>query len=282
MGETEARQGQGLQGGYTKTQSTNVITRQRGSIFEICLNRPDKRNAITLELWDEFDAALKLVQRQPEIRCVLIRGEGKSFSTGADIATFMTLKEFYGAGWVHKGRIIAASVQSVVNRLEKLEVPTVALLHGHCLGMGLELALACDFRIGSDEVKLGLPETRIGLIPDVGGTTRLTRLLGPTRAKEMILTGRSINATTALNYGLLSEMVPIEDLLAAGERWANELGQAAPLAVGLAKRVIDSLVEQDRGFDLEGWAQSQLYGTQDFHEALQSFAEKRSPQFKGL
>lgn len=265
-----------------KTSQAHVLTRQKGSCFEIILNRPDKRNAISLELWDEFDAAIKSAQRLPGLRCVLIRGEGKSFSTGADVTTFMALKELYGSGWVHKGRIIAASVQSVVNRLEKLELPTIALLQGHCLGMGLELALACDFRIGSDELKLGLPETRLGLIPDVGGTTRLTRLLGPTRAKEMILTGRSINASTALNYGLLSEMVPLEDLENAGQRWAQELSQTAPLAVGLAKRVIDSVTEQDRGFELEGWAQSQLYGTQDFHEALQSFAEKRTPEFKGL
>src|SRR5690606_22048273 len=145
----------------------------------------------------------------------------------------------------------------------------------------MELVLACDLRIAAAGTQLGLPETRLGIIPDVGGTTRLTRLVGPGRAKELILTGRTISAERAEAWGLVNQVVEPEGLLAAGEAMAEELAKAAPLAVGVAKRVIDGLADLDRGLQLEGWGQSQLFQTEDFQEAVQSFLLRKEPAFKG-
>jgi enoyl-CoA hydratase/carnithine racemase len=126
-----------------------------------------------------------------------------------------------------------------------------------------------------------LPETRLGLIPDVGGTTRLTRLVGPARAKELIFTGRHFDAADAERWGIVNHVVPAERLMAKAEEVAAEIEAAAPLAVGLAKRVIDGAFDLERGLALEGWAQSQLVTSQDFSEAVQAFVSQRRPEFKG-
>ncbi len=258
-----------------------VRTEVRGSVFEIALNRPEKRNAINGELYAALDTAVEAVSRLPEIRAVLIRGEGQAFSAGIDYTDFLRLSEEYGPGWQQRMRKITDDFQRVLTKLERLELPTIALLHGYCLGLALELALACDIRIAAQETMIALPETLLGIIPDVGGTTRLVRLVGPGRAKELIFTGRQVEANQAESWGILNRVVPAEDLLAAGERLAEEISQAAPLAVGMAKRVIDGLADIDRGLMLEGWAQSQLFASEDFMEGVQSKMMRRSPQFRG-
>ena len=258
-----------------------IITTQRDVLFEIILNRPDKRNAINIALYTAFDAALTQASQAAGTRTVLIRGEGQAFSAGIDVSDFLQLPQKYGTNWQQQGRLITDEYQRVLTRLERLELPTIALLHGHCLGLGMELALACDLRIAAEGTKLGLPESRLGLIPDVGGTTRLTRLVGPARAKELIFSGKIIDAAQAEQWGILNYVVPSSDLVSKGEELAAEIEQAAPLAVGMAKRVIDGLADIDRGLMLEGWAQSQLLGTEDFMEGAQSFLMRRQPQFKG-
>jgi enoyl-CoA hydratase/carnithine racemase len=258
-----------------------VCTEQRDTIFEIILNRPDKRNAINLELFEQFDAAVTQANRTPGLRTVFIRGEGKAFSACIDVSSLLLLAEKYGPHWQQRMRRISDDFQGVLTRLERLEAPTIALLHGHCLGLALEMALACDIRIAAEGAMLGLPETRLGIIPDVGGTTRLTRLAGPARAKELIFTGRQIDATTAERWGLVNDVVTAEELVGKGEALAAEINQAAPLAVGMAKRVIDGLADIDRGLMLEAWAQSQLISSEDFKEGAQSFLMRRPPDFKG-
>ena len=258
-----------------------VLTEHRDTVFEITLNRPDKRNAINLDVWRAFDEAVQQANRTPGLRAVLVRGAGKSFSAGIDVTTFMALAAEFGPHWQARMRSITDMFQGVLNRLERLELPTIALLHGHCLGLALELALACDMRIAAANTLIGLPETRLGLIPDVGGTTRLTRIVGPARAKELIFTGKQIPAEQAEPWGLVNYVVAEGELLHKAETIVAELGAAAPLAVGMAKRVIDGLADVDRGLQLEGWAQSQLMATADFQEAIQSFMLKRPPQFKG-
>ncbi len=258
-----------------------VRIEKKDSIFEIVLNRPDKRNAINMTLFEQFDAAIAEANRTPDIRAVLIRGEGKAFSAGIDVSNLLMLAEQYGPNWKQRMRSITHEFQSTLTRLERLELPTIALLHGYCLGLAMELALACDIRIGAEGTMMGLPETRLGMIPDVGGTTRLTRLVGPSRAKELIFTGRQIDAALAERWGILNHVVPASELIARGEAMAAEINLGAPLAVGMAKRVIDGLSDIDRGLMLEGWAQSQLFDTADFMEGAQAFMMRRPPEFKG-
>ena len=258
-----------------------VITQQRDTTFEIVLNRPEKRNAISAEMLRQFDAAVTRANRTPGLRAVLVRGEGESFSAGIDVSALLGLAESHGLHWQQRMRSITDEFQGVLNRLERLELPTIALLHGHCLGLALELALACDLRLAAEGTALGLPETLLGIIPDVGGTTRLTRLVGPARAKELIFTGRRIDAAQAERWGIVNGVVARAELVAAGDALAAEIATAAPLAVGLAKRVIDGLADIDRGLMLEGWAQSQLFGTQDFLEGAQAFMMRRRAEWKG-
>ncbi len=258
-----------------------VTIQQRDGLFEIALNRPEKRNAISLELFKAFDAAITAANRTPGIRAVLIRGEGESFSAGIDVSALLGLAQTHGPHWQQRMRSITDEFQGVLTRLERLEMPTIALLHGHCLGLAFELALACDLRIAAENTALSLPETLLGIIPDVGGTTRLTRLVGPARAKELIFTGRRMDASAAEKWGIVNYVVPREELTAKGEALAAEIAQAAPLAVGMAKRVIDGLADIDRGLMLEGWAQSQLFATEDFLEGAQAIMTRRPPNFKG-
>jgi len=258
-----------------------VLTQQRNQIFEIVLNRPDKRNAINMDMFAQFDAAVTQANRTPNLRAVLIRGEGKSFSAGIDVSNLLMLAEKYGLHWQQRMRRITDDFQAVLTRLERLELPTIALLHGHCLGMAMEMALACDIRIAAEGTKLGLPESRLGMIPDVGGTTRLVRLVGPARAKELIFTGRQISATQAEAWGIVNYMVTDEGLMPKAEELVAEICQAAPLEVGMAKRVIDGLSDVDRGLQLEGWAQSQLFNTADFLEGAQAFMMKRPSEWQG-
>lgn len=258
-----------------------VLTRQRGSTFDIILNRPGKRNALNTELLRQFDAAVTAANRTAGLRAITIRGEGPVFSAGVDVSNLLGLADTYGPHWQQRMRAITDEYQAVLTRLERLELPTLALLHGYCLGLALELALACDFRIAAEGTQLGLPETRLGMIPDVGGTTRLTRLVGVARAKELIFTGRQIDAAMAERWGLVHYVVGPDELERTADGLIAEIEQAAPLAVGMAKRVIDGQYDLDRGLQLEGWAQSQLFSSEDFLEGAQAFVLRRPPEFKG-
>lgn len=258
-----------------------IRTEQRDQIFEIVLNRPEKGNAINFEMYEQLDEAVQEAGRAEGVRAVFVRGEGGHFSSGIDVSSFLGLAQRYGEDWQRQMRTITRDFQEVLNRLEQLERPVIALIHGRCLGLALELALACDIRLAAEGAVLALPETKLGMIPDVGGTTRLTRLIGPGRAKELIFTGREIDAAQAEAWGIVNHVTPPDALLAKGEALAEEIGRAAPLAVGMAKRVIDGAADLERGLALEGWAQSQLFQTEDFMEAVRSFMERRQPEFKG-
>lgn len=258
-----------------------ILTNQTEHLFEIIFNRPEKRNAINQPMLEQLDAAITTANRTPGLRAIIIRGEGKAFSAGIDVTGFMNMAERHGPHWQQRMRRITDDFQGFLTRLERIELPTIALLHGYCLGLAMELSLACDIRIAAEGTKLGLPESRLGMIPDVGGTTRLTRLVGPARAKELIFTGRHMAAEQAEQWGILNYVVPEADLRAKGEELVEEICLAAPLAVGMAKRVIDGLSDIDRGLMLEGWAQSQLMSSEDFLEGVQSFLQRRPPNFKG-
>lgn len=258
-----------------------VITKEEGNVYEIILNRPEKRNAINLELYKQLDVAIQMANRASGIRAVLVRGEGTVFSSGIDLTALLQLSQEYGPTWQQRMRSITHDFQAVLTKLEQLEVPTIAILHGYCLGLAFEIALACDIRLAIQGTMLGLPETRLGMIPDVGGTTRLTRIAGPARAKELIFTGRQFDAETAALWGIVNYTVAREDLDDKVDQLIEEISLASPLAVGMAKRVIDGLADIERGLIIEGWAQSQLFSTEDFQEAVQAYMMKRKPEFKG-
>jgi len=174
-------------------------------------------------------------------------------------------------------------MQDTLTRIERLEKPVIAALHRYVPGLALELALACDVRVATSDCELGLPEVRLGLVPDVGGTTRLVRTVGHARAKELIMTGRMIGAEQALAIGLVSEVVPVGEHLAAAARIAGEMAANAPLAVGLAKRLVDLVHDADKhsSLELELLVQSVLKRTDDAREGARAAAERRPPRFQG-
>jgi enoyl-CoA hydratase/carnithine racemase len=258
-----------------------IQTRHEGAVFEIILNRPEKRNAINLEMMLGLGQAMAEAERAQGARAVLLRGEGQTFSAGVDIVSFQQAAAHFGENWRDNLFPMTHKYQAVLNAVERCSLPVIALLHGHCLGLGMELALACDIRIAAEGTQMGLPETRIGLIPDVGGTTRLTRLVGPARAKELILTGKTIDAKLAERWGIVNSVVASEQLEAQGRAFVAEIEAAAPLAVNYAKRIINAVSDLERGLQHEAWAQSILIRTQDFEQGAQSLLMKQPPQWQG-
>ncbi|GAB4329252.1 MAG: hypothetical protein Kow00117_15310 [Phototrophicales bacterium] len=258
-----------------------VLTQQKDQVYEITLNRPDKRNAMNHALMQALEAAIDEAEKCQGVRAVVIRGAGASFSAGIDLLGFSDMIEVFGENWQANLFPMTAMYQRILGKFEASSLPTIAMLHGHCLGMAFELALACDFRIAATETKLGLPETRLGLIPDVGGTARLTRMVGITRAKELILTGRTFTAQDAQDWGILNDVVPQDALQSRVDQLVTELAEAAPLAVSYAKRVINACDDLERGLHMEAWAQSILIRSEDFATGAQAMMTKQKPQWKG-
>ena len=190
-----------------------IKTQRNGAAFEVVLNRPEQRNAINDDMMAAISDAFDLAESEfnAGARVVIVRAEGRAFSAGIDLGQFESLDEGI------RGNLfpVTAKYQAVLNKIERSSLPVICVLHGYCLGMALELALACDFRIAAARAKLGLPEARLGIIPDMGGAVRLVSLVGPARAKDLIMTGRNIDARQALEWGLL-DAVYTKDELDAG------------------------------------------------------------------
>jgi enoyl-CoA hydratase/carnithine racemase len=265
----------------------NVIkVRIDGEIAYITLNRPEKRNAINNEMLHALPKALEEVDRR-EVRAVIIYGEGAVFSAGIDFTSLANdTGSQGGAGGgpdlVRFRRFVHAS-QASLDALERIEKPVIGALHGYVGGLGLELALACDARIAAAGTRLGMPETRVGLVPDVGGTTRLTRTVGYAKAKELIMTARMIDADEAARIGLVNRVVAEGTQIAAAEELAHEIARNSPMAVGMAKRIIDigQSVDKSTFMELEALAQSSLFQTEDFREGAAALVQRRDPKFKG-
>ena len=259
-----------------------VQIEQRGPAAIVTLNRLDKRNALTLFMLAEVGQAVAEAAQLANARAVLVQGSGRGFSAGIDLGSFTGADRDFGPDWRQRMLDISGAFQASLNQVAACPAPTIALLHGFALGLGLELALACDLRLAAPGTQLGLPETRLGLIPDVGGTTRLTRLVGPGRAKQLIFTGGPIEAGTAAEWGLVNAVVPEMDLLSRGLALADEVALCAPLAVAAAKRVIDQVGDDVlRGQELEAQAQNELVHTADFETAVQALATKTAPRWQG-
>ncbi len=258
-----------------------IRTQHQDTTFEIILDRPEKRNAIDWSMMQALQQAIITAERTAGVRAVIVRAEGDAFSAGIDLLGFPQLVEAFGENWQENLFPVAHAMQAVFNRFERSSLPVIALMHGYCLGIGMELALACDFRVVAEGTRMALPESRLGLIPDVGGTTRLTRLVGPGRAKDLIMTGRDILPDEAEHWGLVNRVVAADELRDAGQALVEQLVLAAPLAVSYAKRVIDAIADIDRGLALEAWAQSVLIRSEDFANGANAILTRQTIEWKG-
>lgn len=250
----------------------------RDQVRHIIFDRADKRNAMNAEFIADLDSALLDTQNDPSVHCVVIRGEGPMFSAGIDIES---LNDF--SGGLARLRPVREAMLRAFNRCEEMTKPVIAQVHGAAIGAAMELSLACDLRVSADDAVWSLPETRIGLIPDVGGSSRLPAVVGLGRAKELIMTGKFINGTEAERIGLANRAVPAAQLEETTDALVAELLGCAPVAVGLAKRVLDSIAKPNLAQNLEQevTAQTVCAATEDFIEGAKAVAERRPPQFKG-
>jgi len=256
-----------------------VLTRKAEAVFEVILNRADKRNAMNDEMMTALSVAFDEAEREFNngARVVIIRAEGRAFSSGIDLTQFASLGDEFGENWRENLFPFTAKYQAVFNKIENCSLPVICVMHGYCLGMALEMALACDFRIAAERTKLGLPETRLGIIPDVGGTVRLMKLIGPSRAKDVIMTGRNLDIDQACNWGIVNYVCPKDELEEKVAEFVAELCASSPLAVSYTKRVINDISDNARGLQVEAWAQAQLFRTQDFINAVDAMLNKTYP-----
>jgi enoyl-CoA hydratase/carnithine racemase len=258
--------------------SEYVSVQDQDRVRQIVLDRPDKRNAINHDMVLELRDAARDAFEAADVHCVILRGEGRAFSAGIDV---------YQLGNIGAGAATLRSFRrdciELVNLLEEMPKPVIAQIHGACLGLGAEIALACDLRVLADDTLFGLPETKLGLIPDVGGSSRLPAVAGLGVAKELIMTGRTIDAAECHRVGIANRVAAVAELENATLELVDELLAAAPLAAGLAKRVLDGVAKPTLAASLEHEVQVQqtLVATDDFREAGAAFMEKRPPRFTG-
>jgi enoyl-CoA hydratase/carnithine racemase len=212
-----------------------VFTEDRGSVRHVVLNRPEKRNAMSQELLRALGEALREAAAEQSVHCVVLRGEGPVFSAGVDLVELAA-----SAGQTGHIRTFRNVFLECANVCEEMPKPVVCQIHRTCVGGALEVALGCDLRIASSDAHLGLPEVKFGIIPDVGGSTRLPAVVGLGRAKELIMTARTIDAVEAERIGLVNRVVAPEELEQATQALVDELLANSHVAVGRAKRVIDA------------------------------------------
>ncbi len=244
-----------------------------GPVAVLRLNNPPL-NLVTQALTEALDAALGRIQAELSVRAVVVAGTGdRAFCAGSDVTEFESLR-----GRVGEGKLVREN--AVYDRLARLEVPTIAAIEGDALGGGLELAMCCDLRVASARAHLGMPEVRLGVIPGSGGTHRLPALVGPARAKEMILLGLPISAEEAERIGLINKVVPIGMAETVSMEWAELIATRGPVAERQAKRVIDAARSTDAA-DESLRASEHVFDTDDMVEGVRAFKEKRPPNFQG-
>ena len=241
-------------------------------VATITLDVPGKLNRVSMAARDQLSALFAELDADDSVRFVVLTGAGGAFTAGGDIAGFLTRSPWE-----------ISQLAKNVAAPERCAKPVLARLEGFVFGVGLELSLACDFRLAAEDVQLGFPEVTIGMIPGSGGTQRLARLVGLGRAKDMIMRGRRIPAAEALSLGLVTEVVPAGELDAAVDGLVEELSRLSPLALRMAKRVLNAVYDAPLhvGLELEGLAYGLLQQTHDFHEGVAAFGEKRKPEFEG-
>lgn len=280
QGKTGKKAGEGFYT-YVKAEEKKLetlIVRYEPGVAWIILNRPERLNAINPKMIEELWRVLDEIEQMDyeKVRVVVITGAGRAFSAGADVTGFM------GATPVTIFKV-SRKLQMLYERLEMLDRPVICGLNGYTLGGGLELAMACDFRIAAETAELGQPEINLGFIPGAGGTQRLARLIGRDRAKELIFTGDRIPAREAERLGLVHKVVPPDKLEQELRAFAAKLAEKPPLALAMAKYAINFGLEAPQwvGMMLEATQFGLLFSTEDVIEGVSSFLQKKKPQFKG-
>ncbi len=246
---------------------------KKNEIGIIILNKPPL-NLLDAKMLRRLDRSLDDLENDGEIRVVIITGE-KNFCAGADLKE---LKEMHP----DEALVFSRLGHKVCSHIENLEKPVIAAINGYAFGGGCEIALACDLRIAVEGTKLGLPETNLGIIPGFGGTQRLTRLAGIGRAKEMILTGRSVDAKEALSIGLVNAVVRDEELMGKADEAAAILSKKSPITLKIIKSLINRNLNLRKGLEMEMVSFSECFASEDHMEGINAFLEKRKPVFKGV
>jgi 2-(1,2-epoxy-1,2-dihydrophenyl)acetyl-CoA isomerase len=258
-----------------------ILVEKKDQITRITLNRPASLNSFNEKMGEEFYASLKEAQRDDGTRCLVITGAGRAFSAGEDVSG---LKERYG-GDSHPslGDHLRKKYHPMILRIRNMEKPVIARINGIAAGSGASIALACDIRIASEDAGLKQAFIGVGLVPDSGSSYFLTRTLGPARALELIMTGRTVGAKEAETLGLVNQVVPAAELDAAVSSMAEKLASGPTKALGLSKRIVNQVGRLELADALEYEAQNQdIAGkTQDHLEAVRAFLEKRKPKFSG-
>jgi len=251
-----------------------IIVETKGRVGVVTLNRPNALNALNSTLIKELNTALDILEADDAIGAIVITGSQKAFAAGADIKE-MQSKSFMD---VYKEDFISSW-----ERITRCRKPIVAAVAGFALGGGCELAMMCDFIIAADTAKFGQPEITLGIMPGAGGTQRLTRFVGKSKAMEMCLTGRMMDAAEAERAGLVSRVVPADDLLAEVEKAAAKIASMSPSAVMMAKETINRAYETTltEGIRFERRLFHAMFATEDQKEGMAAFVEKRKPSFKG-
>jgi len=255
-----------------------VMREDRGAVRHLVLNRPEKRNALNGDAIRSLGEEIEAAAADGSVRVVVVRGEGPLFSSGMDLNDLRELAESPANLREYRRPIL-----QWWNLLEEMPKPTICQIHGAALGGAFELALACDFRTMAEDAVAGIMEVRVGLVPDVGGCSRLPAVVGLGNAKELIMTGKVIDGREAHRIGFANRIAPADELDAATDKLASELLACAPRAVGLAKRVMDAAAKPALSVTLEQEvaAQEVLAASEDFAEGARAFFEKREPDFAG-
>lgn len=255
----------------------NTLYEKRDGMATITINRPHALNAMDEETIPEILSRLEDAEKDENVRVLVITGAGeKAFCAGLDLKTMTGINVIKAVKTSRLG-------QKLTLAIEELGKPVIAAINGYALGGGLELAMACDIRIASENARIGQPEVSVGLLPGWGGTQRLPRLVGKGIAKELIFTGKMIDVKTAERIGLINMVVPAEKLKPTVEEFAKEIMSKSPVAIRLVKELINSSIETDQRIGLlhEAEAFGVLSSTEDFREGVSAFLEKRKPKYKG-
>lgn len=249
---------------------------QQDYIGILTLNQPKAMNALNARLIEELTAAIEMVAQDASVRVLIITGGEKVFAAGGDIKAMLACDPQAAKAYVRP-------IHKVFKMIEEMPKPTIAAINGFALGGGVELALVCDLRIAADNAQLGFPEINLGIFPAAGGSQRLPRLIGLSRAKELMFTGDTIDANRALMIGLVNQVVPASEVMEAALKLAAKLSKKSPLTIGVLKSSLHSLLNsgQDTGLDMELEKLCFLFASHDQKEGMQAFVEKRKPEFTG-